>query len=36
VDVGAEPPEHLALAGDLLGVITKDRKVLVLRVVSVA
>ena len=36
VDVGAEPPEHLALAGDVLGVVTKAREVLVLRVVSVA
>jgi molecular chaperone HscA len=36
VDVGAEPPERMALAGDLVGVLTKDRRVLVLRVVSVA
>jgi hypothetical protein len=36
VEVGAEPPEQVALAGDLVGVLTKDRRVLVLRVVSVA
>jgi molecular chaperone HscA len=31
VDVGAEAPEQLAVGGDLLGVVTKDRKVMVLR-----
>jgi len=36
VDVGADPPEHIALAGDVVGVVTKARKVLVLRVMSVA
>jgi hypothetical protein len=36
VDLGPEAPEQIALAGDLVGVITKDRKVMVLRVVSVA
>jgi outer membrane protein assembly factor BamB len=32
VEVGAEPPQQLALAGDVLAVVTKDRRVLVLRV----
>lgn len=36
VEVGAEPPEQVALAGDLVGVITSDRKVLALRVQSLA
>ncbi|BCB90644.1 Hsp70 family protein [Phytohabitans suffuscus] len=36
VEVGADPPEQLVLAGDVLAVLTKARTVMVLRVRSVA
>ncbi|GAA4467570.1 Hsp70 family protein [Phytohabitans houttuyneae] len=36
VQVGAQPPEQVSLAGDVVGVVTKDRRVLVLRVRGVA
>jgi outer membrane protein assembly factor BamB len=31
VEVGADPPERLALTGDVVGVVTKDRHLIVLR-----
>ncbi|MFC0533621.1 Hsp70 family protein [Phytohabitans kaempferiae] len=36
VDVGADVPEQIVLAGDVVAVLTKDREVMVLRVMSVA
>ncbi|GAA4737034.1 Hsp70 family protein [Phytohabitans rumicis] len=34
VNVGADPPEQMVLGGDLMAVVTKDRKILVLKIAS--